>query len=143
MPERSRVASALAFLSALVLLLAGCAQDGDDAPNQESPSAEEPGDSDLLAQGEALYEDTCALCHGADLEGTDTGPPFLSTIYAPNHHPDESFYAAVANGVQPHHWEFGPMPPQPAVTREQVEAIVAYIRSQQEEAGITEDPSHQ
>jgi hypothetical protein len=76
-------------------------------------------------------------------EGHGLRPPFLSVIYAPNHHPDESFYVAVEQGVQPHHWDFGPMPPQPAVTREQVEAIVAYIRSQQEAAGIPEDPSHQ
>jgi mono/diheme cytochrome c family protein len=124
------------------LLLAACAQDGDDNAQQEPPPTEDQDGSELVTQGRAVYEDTCALCHGADLKGTDSGPPFLSVIYAPNHHPDESFYVAVEQGVQPHHWDFGPMPPQPAVTREQVEAIVAYIRSQQQAAGITEDSSH-
>lgn len=54
---------------------------------------------------------------------------------------DESFYAAVENGVQPHHWDFGAMPPQTSVDPEEVAAIVAYVRQQQAEAGITEDPS--
>lgn len=82
------------------------------------------------------------MCHGGDLKGTKTGPPFLSPVYAPNHHPDEAFYAAVANGVQPHHWEFGPMPAQPSVSPEDVAAIVAYIRAEQQKAGIIQDPSH-
>ena len=139
-----RTTSAMRLLVlAVPLLLGACSQDGDDSTQQERAPAEDQDASEIVTMGKALYEDTCALCHGADLEGTDTGPPFLSEIYAPNHHPDESFYAAVEQGVQPHHWDFGPMPPQPAVTPEQVEAIVAYIRSQQEAAGITQDPSHQ
>jgi mono/diheme cytochrome c family protein len=129
-------------LAATVLVcataLASCAGDGagDDAASGGKAA------EDLVAEGEALYQETCAACHGADLEGTDTGPPFLDVIYAPNHHPDESFYAAVENGVQPHHWEFGPMPPQPSIDRAEVEAIVEYVRQQQADAGITEDPSH-
>src|SRR5688500_10346792 len=98
---------------------------GDEEPanpgNGAAPTAE--SDGDLAAEGRALYEETCAACHGADLEGTDTGPPFLDVIYAPNHHPDEAFYAAVENGVQPHHWDFGPMPPQTTVEPEEVAAI--------------------
>ena len=139
-----RMTSAVRLLVlAVPLLLAACAQDGDEDSQQERAPAEDQDGSELVTRGRALYEDSCALCHGPDLDGTDTGPSFLSEIYAPNHHPDESFYAAVEQGVQPHHWDFGPMPPQPAVTPEQVEAIVAYIRSQQEAAGITEDPSPQ
>lgn len=95
-----------------------------------------------VAQGEALYQQTCAACHGQDLRGTDSGPALLDVIYAPNHHPDSSFHAAVQNGVVPHHWDFGPMPPQPAVSTEEIAAIVAYVRAEQREAGITEDPSH-
>lgn len=116
--------------------LASCGDDGA-ADDGEAASA-----GDLAVKGEALYQETCAACHGADLEGTDSGPPFLDAIYAPDHHPDESFYAAVENGVQPHHWELGPMPPQPSIDREEVAAIVAYVRQQQADAGITEDPSH-
>ncbi len=143
MVERRTMLTTRLLVLVLSILLGACSQGGDDNTEQERPSAEEPAGAELAAQGKGLYEETCGVCHGLDLKGTDAGPPFLSPIYAPNHHPDESFYAAVEQGVQPHHWDFGPMPPQPAMKREQVEAIIAYVRSQQEEAGITEDPSHQ
>ena len=142
MIERRKMLTLRLLVLVLSLLLGACSQGGDN-PEQARPSAEDSGGSGLATQGKGLYEETCGVCHGLDLKGTDAGPPFLSPIYAPNHHPDESFYAAVEQGVQPHHWDFGPMPPQPAMKREQVEAIIAYVRSQQEEAGITEDPSHQ
>ena len=123
----------LALCALSVLTLAACAQDGGGV-------ATSPGGS--IAEGEALFEETCAACHGADLKGTAAGPPFLDPIYAPNHHSDESFYAAVQNGVQPHHWDFGPMPPQPGVSADEIAAIITYVRSEQSKAGITEDPSH-
>ena len=94
--------------------------------------------NDLVAKGDELFhgEATCAICHGADLRGTPMGPPFINEIYGPGHHPDAAFFNAVAKGVQPHHWDFGPMPPLPDVSREDVEAIVAYVRSVQQENGI-------
>jgi mono/diheme cytochrome c family protein len=122
----------------MVLLLAmGC---GGDEPS--SNGGEGSPESALIAQGEDLFGERCAACHGNDLMGTTVGPPFLDPIYAPNHHPDEAFYSAVANGVQPHHWDFGAMPPQPSVTEDEVRAIIAFVRAEQQEAGITEDPNH-
>lgn len=117
-----------------VAALGACGDDGSGDGDAGAPPIE--------ADGEALYAETCAACHGADLKGTDSGPPFLDPVYAPNHHPDEAFFAAVENGVQPHHWDFGPMPPQTSIDPEEAAAIVAYVREQQAEAGITEDPSH-
>lgn len=87
------------------------------------------------------YEATCAECHGSDLRGTDQGPPFLDRIYAPNHHSDDAFYLAVARGAPAHHWSFGDMPAQD-VPEDDVKAIVAYVRSEQQRAAITEDPGH-
>ena len=132
----------------LVLLVIGGASCGGDSDTEgpdgaAAPTSTSPYDPELVAEGERAYQETCAECHGDDLNGTDDGPPFLDAIYAPNHHPDEAFFAAVAGGVQPHHWDFGAMPPQTNVTQEEVQAIVAYIRTKQIEAGITEDPSHQ
>lgn len=112
-----------------------------DVASPVSPEAS-VANGDLIGQGERFYQETCAACHGRDLNGTRTGPPFLDPIYAPDHHPDESFFAAAENGVQPHHWDFGPMPAQPTVSRDEVAAIVAYVRSRQVEAGIIQDPSH-
>ena len=100
------------------------------------------GGSGDIAAGEALYMANCAACHGADLEGTVQGPPFLDVIYAPNHHSDEAFQRAVAAGVVPHHWNFGSMPPIPTLSRGEVTSIVAFVRSHQEAAGIVRDPTH-
>lgn len=86
--------------------------------------------------GEQLFNENCAACHGTDLKGTSAGPPFLHEVYEPSHHPDESFFAAATNGVQAHHWDFGNMPPVPGVTEQEVAAIVGYIREQQRAAGI-------
>ena len=129
----------MACCALFALILTACGADNLDTSGSPSGSASDTGS---ISEGKSLFEQTCAACHGTDLKGTTTGPPFLDPIYAPNHHPDESFHAAVENGVQPHHWDFGPMPPQPSVTEEQVAAIIAYVRSEQAEAGITEDPSH-
>ena len=124
-----------ALVVALVLLAgAGCARDDE--------GGQQPTDAAKVATGRTVYEATCAACHGEDLKGTRIGPPFLNIIYAPNHHPDDSFRAAVARGVRPHHWDFGAMPPQPQVSEEEIDAVIAYVRSRQRAAGITEDPSH-
>jgi len=122
-------------LAALVLA-ASCGTADDSDGNDPSAAA---GD---LESGQMLYEASCATCHGNDLRGTEQGPPFLDATYAPNHHSDEAFFAAVANGVQPHHWNFGPMPPLEGLTDDDVGAIIAYVRAAQEQDGITVDPRH-
>lgn len=115
-------------LALLALVVAGCGGGGADAGTSES----------LVARGDRLYhgEGTCQTCHGADLRGTTMGPPFLDATYAPSHHPDSAFHRAVRNGVQPHHWNFGPMPALPHLSDGDVDAIVAYVRSVQEANGI-------
>lgn len=47
-----------------------------------------PGLMPNPAVGKALYGQKCASCHGADLKGSDKGPPFLHRIYEPSHHSD-------------------------------------------------------
>ena len=121
------------LLLAAVVAATGACGGGDD------PGGAVAGDSELVAEGKTLYESNCAACHGPDLKGTSTGPPFLDPVYAPGHHPDAAFYTAVEFGVQPHHWDFGPMPAQQQISEEEVEAIVAYVRSVQVDAGITDD----
>lgn len=86
--------------------------------------------------GAELYAQACATCHGADLRGTDQGPPFLDRIYEPGHHPDVAFVAAALMGVRSHHWDFGNMPRIEGITEEQVEAIAAFVREEQRTAGI-------
>lgn len=95
-----------------------------------------PHDDLAQQQGKRAYNNNCASCHGADLQGTPQGPPFLHKVYEPAHHGDEAFYRAIANGVRAHHWRFGDMPAVPHVSREQASDIIAYIREQQRAVGI-------
>ena len=139
-PRRVLLWGAIAILAVGVVSIAV-------AVSGETPATGTTAARDLnaVAAGAELYQATCASCHGTDLGGTGIGPPFLDVIYAPNHHGDEAFQQAVAYGVVPHHWNFGPMPPvgaQAGLTREDVALIVAFVRSEQEAAGIFSDPSH-
>jgi mono/diheme cytochrome c family protein len=132
----------IAFIAPAVVL-AGVIAIGNSLTDAPTPAAD-PSERDpaLIAQGVQLYRANCSSCHGADLRGTGAGPPLLDVIYAPNHHADEAFQVAVVRGVAPHHWPFGAMPPIAALSREDVAAIVEYVRSEQAIEGILSDPSH-
>ena len=95
-----------------------------------------PLKTEQTAAGELAYNNSCASCHGPNLQGTRQGPPFIHKVYEPSHHGDEAFYRAIANGVRAHHWRFGDMPPVSGVTRQEAEGIVAYVRQLQRENGI-------
>ncbi|MDZ4857221.1 MAG: cytochrome c [Nitrospirota bacterium] len=86
--------------------------------------------------GETTFNANCAACHGKQAAGTDHGPPLVHKVYEPNHHGDEAFKRAAANGVKAHHWEFGNMPKIDTVTPADVDQIVKYVRWQQRQAGI-------
>ncbi len=88
------------------------------------------------AEGQALFVAHCAACHGTEALGTDQGPPLIHRIYEPSHHSDLAFYRAIALGVHQHHWQFGDMPPVPAVSGEDAAHIIAWIRQRQRAAGI-------
>lgn len=125
---------------AVCLTLAGCGEEVSEIDQQLAEHGAPPqsfvADPD---QGRMLYADACASCHGRGMRGSDQGPPLLHPYYEPGHHSDLSFYRAVKFGVQPHHWQFGAMPPRPEVSPEQAGHIVAYIRQRQRQAGIIPD----
>lgn len=115
-----------------ILLLAGCG--GEPPP---PPQSLDPGPVPAeFAEGEQLFNANCSICHGALALGTAQGPPLVHIIYEPSHHADITFQRAVAMGVRPHHWDFGPMEPVPGVTEEQVALITRYVRWLQRSAGI-------
>ncbi len=97
----------------------------------------EPG-SPQVERGREVYAQSCASCHGTDLGGTDRGPSHLSIVYEPNHHGDESFRSAIANGAPQHHWNFGNMPPIPGLSEDDVDAVIAYVRAEQQRQGFDE-----
>jgi cytochrome c len=97
----------------------------------------EPGPAPAeLADGERLFNENSARCHGTRAAGSDTGPPLVHRVYEPSHHADMAFQRAVALGVAAHHWRFGNMPPIPGVDQPAVERIVGYVRWLQRQAGI-------
>ena len=125
------------FLIIFVFFLVSCSQNEHKAETPPPISSKVQGETPAEhSKGEELFLKNCALCHGERGKGTDRGPSFLSPIYHPNHHGDESFLLAARNGARAHHWQFGDMPPVPGVNEEEVRQIVGYVRWLQRENKI-------
>ena len=120
----------LVLIGAAVVAVAAC---DSSQPKPAVGSGTMPAE---LKAGEAKFNANCSACHGQQGIGTQLGPPLVHKIYEPNHHGDEAFQRAVAFGVKAHHWEFGNMPKIDAVSREDVDQIIKYIRWLQKQAGI-------
>ena len=86
-----------------------------------------------LAKGQLLYEKYCGSCHGAELDGTEKGPPLVHPFYKPSHHGDQSFYRAALEGVRQHHWNFGDMERVEGITPGKMDRIVPYVRYYQQQ----------
>ena len=123
-----------------LLLAIGCGE-------ESSPQADTGQDSDIslsrmAIQGEELFNDNCSVCHGEKAVGTNQGPTLIDRIYHPGHHSDVSIRNAVSRGVQQHHWTFGDMAPV-AVSSDDVEKIICYVRELQRDAEIFEGDAFQ
>ena len=123
-----------------LLVAIGCGE-------ESSSQADTDQDSDIslsrmAIQGEELFNDNCSVCHGMKAAGTNQGPTLIDRIYHPGHHPDFSIRNAVSNGVQQHHWTFGDMAPV-AVSSDDVEKIICYVRELQRADGIFEGGAFQ
>lgn len=86
--------------------------------------------------GKRPFDRYCARCHGENAGGSAAGPPLVHRAYRVAHHADVAFALAVRRGVRAHHWGFGDMPPDPAVTPVEVAQITRYIRELQQANGI-------
>ena len=117
--------------AAVTLILAIAAASCGSSGETSAPAA--PVES---SEGAALYQANCASCHGDDLSGTDAGPSHLSIVYEPNHHGDDAFRSAILNGARQHHWNFGDMAPIPGLDDAQIDAIIGFVRSEQERQGF-------
>ena len=116
----------------LVMLTAAIAACGDGG----GAGGDTAGGTVDVAAGEELYLANCAACHGTDLRGSAAGPPLLDDVYEPSHHGDAAFRLAIERGVQPHHWDFGPMPAIGGLTDQDVDDIIAHVRVEQRAVGI-------
>jgi mono/diheme cytochrome c family protein len=117
----------VAALVTSLVLAAACTEDG-------------PSGDASAARGAEVYATSCATCHGDDLRGTDVGPPMLSEIYGPDVHSDEAFRASITGGAAAEHWDFGPMPAVGAVRGSDLDAVLAFVREQQELQGLEPSP---
>ncbi len=95
-----------------------------------------PEFSPQAALGEVVFQGSCAACHGANLAGTESGPPLVAMVYRPAIHSDYAIVSAIKNGVVPHHWPLDAMPPQEGISEAETGQIVAYIREMQRANGI-------
>ena len=137
------VFAALATLL-VALAIVGCSSEEPAAGGYQSvasgsspsPAVVVPSLSDNARAGERTFNANCALCHGPNASGTGLGPPLVHQIYEPGHHQDFTIESAVRNGVPAHHWQFGNMPPVPAVSGEDIPNIICYIRELQRANGI-------
>ena len=127
---------ALAAIISLALLLAAIFMPGDTTEPPTETALVIPELEGAAAEGAVIYADTCAACHGENGVGTEQGPAFIHRIYEPSHHSDMSFVMAVRNGVQAHHWQFGNMPAQEALSDDDIANVIAYVRALQRANGI-------
>ncbi|HSA62015.1 MAG TPA: c-type cytochrome [Nitrospiraceae bacterium] len=121
------------WISLCVLMLGAAPACSQSETKPKGATAPVPAE---LQGGEQKFTANCSACHGVGGVGTSQGPPLVHKIYEPNHHGDAAFQRAAATGVQAHHWEFGNMPKIDAVTPEDVDQIVKYVRWLQKQAGI-------
>ena len=134
---RQQILGSVAILSILALglfLLIG--RDDGEAPDVRVEVLVPPL-SPAAQQGQALFNENCADCHGENGVGSDVGPPLIHDIYKPSHHADASFFIAAQTGVRAHHWSFGDMPSQPHITMEMMRPIIKFVRETQAANGIS------
>jgi mono/diheme cytochrome c family protein len=116
----------------LIGVLAACAR-SEGLDQRKLASLVTPAE---FAWGEALYNASCAACHGVRAGGSGVGPPLVHDYYKPSHHGDAAFLLAAQRGVAAHHWRFGNMPPVRGVSDADVERITDYVRWLQREMGV-------
>lgn len=88
-------------------------------PNSTIPLAS----PEVLAQGQVVYESTCAACHGANGEG-DIGSPLNGSAHA-WHHVDSQLRLIIRDGIpgteMPPHGEH--------LTSDEIDAVISYIKA--------------
>jgi putative heme-binding domain-containing protein len=95
------------------------------AAQQNPPAATNPlaGDPAAQAEGQRLFGQTCASCHGPSGLGSDRGPA-LTTLTRGN--ADADLFRAIRNGIAGTQ-----MPPSPGLTDTQVWQIAVFVRGLQ------------
>lgn len=90
----------------------------------------------LAAQGQRVFSQRCAACHGRGAMGSGIGPPLLHRNYGASAFGDEAIVQVIRNGAQGARWGFGPMPAIPGLGDQDLVALVRFIRELQARSGI-------
>lgn len=138
MPPRfphPRLLLATATIITVSCALAGC---GGDSDTVDASGGETAGGEVDLAAGEQTYMDFCGSCHGRDFEGSAAGPSQLDAGFAPEVTTDEDFRSAITQGAPQQNYDFTAMPAIGSLDDTEIENVIAYIRSVQEERGFND-----
>jgi mono/diheme cytochrome c family protein len=128
----------IGMASAGVLLFAGACGGSDDESSDggsDSSSEESSGGGDA-AEGQELFNATCASCHGQDAENPSVGKDLRDNTFVQDNS-DAELVAFVKQGrpaSDPANTTGTDMPAKggnPSLTDEDLESIVAYVKSLQ------------
>lgn len=99
-----------------------------------------PADPALVARGKALYQTTCAACHGIDLRGGQLGGPNLLRSQLVLSDKNGELIGPVVQGGRPNPTAGGtPMPPFP-LPPDDIKALAEYLHSVLGQAGAQGRP---
>lgn len=97
------------------------------------------GNTDQVKTGKVVYQDNCAVCHGANLKGPENPadfdgikPPRLDGLGHSTHHGDHVFYRQIKNGSRKKNgeWNDKGMPPfADTLSDREVWAAITFIKS--------------
>lgn len=120
--------------AAVLAIVMGCASNESSAPGDAAKAGAAEVTPELLAQGEKLYQSTCASCHGAT--GKGDGPAAGALRPPPRDHTDRAYMRTLSDKDIADIIKMGgaikgkpQMPSHPQFNDEQLRALVAYVRS--------------
>jgi cytochrome c oxidase cbb3-type subunit III len=105
-------------------------------PQQQRP----PGDPVLIERGKALYQSTCAACHGIDLRGGQQGGPNLLRSQTVLSDKSGELIAPIIQGGRPNPAAGAPPMPPFALPPDDIKALVEYLHSVLGQAGAQGRP---
>ena len=125
--------------SQIILGLAGCALVGtigcaSAAQGSEGASERRVASPEVLAKGQSLYKATCAPCHGDG--GKGDGPASKIFKPPPRDHTDAAYMGTITDEDMGKVIQMGgaikgkpAMPSNPQIRGEELQALIAYVRS--------------
>ena len=114
-------------IAAAALLAGACGGSDESASDTTGPPD--------IDEGEQVYADRCAACHGRDFEGSAQAPSQLDPHFAPEVTSDEDYRRAISEGADVAELDYTAMPAL-NLGEQQITDVIAYIRSVQEERGF-------